>query len=85
MTLQIVPVSPVLGAEVIGADLTSLNDSTFAQISAALADHQVLFFRDQEELPADDEKMQHRPAAVKAADLVRGEFFRQPPPQGSAG
>jgi taurine dioxygenase len=53
MTLQIVPVSPFLGAEVIGADLTSLSDTTFARISAALTDHQVLFFRDQDELPAD--------------------------------
>jgi taurine dioxygenase len=53
MTLQIEPLSPVLGAEIIGADLTALSEESFTEIRTALTDHQVLFFRDQDELATD--------------------------------
>ncbi len=47
-TLSIRPLTPTLGAEVLGVDLTRpLSDATFAGIQRALWDHQVIFFRDQ--------------------------------------
>ncbi len=46
-TLRIEAVSPVIGAEVRGARLDALDDAGFAVIEQALAEHQVLFFRDQ--------------------------------------
>lgn len=39
-------VSGSLGAEVIGADLRSLDDGTFDEIHQALLEHEVIFFRD---------------------------------------
>lgn len=45
--IRLTPVTPRLGAEVHGADLTSVDDSQFAYLHRAFADHQVLFFRDQ--------------------------------------
>ena len=50
MAVQITPVSPVLGAEVSGAQLNAMPDAEFDEISNALTEHQVLFFRDQETL-----------------------------------
>lgn len=47
--LQIVPMNPVIGAEIHGVDLAKpLGDQTAAAIRQALLDHQVIFFRDQE-------------------------------------
>lgn len=47
--LQIVPMNPVIGAEIHGVDLSKpLGDQTNAAIKQALLDHQVIFFRDQE-------------------------------------
>ncbi len=47
--LKIIPLSPVIGAEISGVDLASgLEEATFAQVKAALARHQVIFFHDQE-------------------------------------
>ena len=51
MTYRHISVSPVagaLGAEISGVDLGSLSDAAFAEIRAALLEHQVVFFRDQE-------------------------------------
>jgi len=46
--LQIVPLNPVIGAEIHGVDLSKpLGDQTNAAIKQALLDHQVIFFRDQ--------------------------------------
>ena len=48
-TLRVDPVSPVIGAEVSGVDLSgSLDDATLNGLEGALAQHLVLFFRDQE-------------------------------------
>ena len=44
---HIEPLGPCLGAEVTGADLTSTDPTLAAQLAQALADHQVLIFRDQ--------------------------------------
>src|SRR5579862_469536 len=41
------PVTPVIGAEIGGVDLDSLDEETWAEIQRAFAAHLVLFFRDQ--------------------------------------
>ena len=47
-TIEATPVTGALGAEVSGVDLSRpLPDQALADIKAAFADHQVLFFRDQ--------------------------------------
>ena len=46
--MEIEPLTPVIGAEVHGVELATLNDHSFADVEAALLTHQVLFFRDQE-------------------------------------
>lgn len=42
------PLTPVIGAEIEGVDLGSLDDRSFALVRDALTEHQVIFFRDQE-------------------------------------
>ena len=42
------PLTPVIGAEILGVDLAALDDATFARIREALITHQVIFFRDQD-------------------------------------
>jgi taurine dioxygenase len=49
--MEIQPVTGVIGAEVVGADLQNLTDAQFGQIEQAFTDHLVLFFRDQPALP----------------------------------
>ena len=49
--MEIQPVTGVIGAEVVGADLQNLTDAQFEQIEQAFTDHLVLFFRDQPALP----------------------------------
>lgn len=45
--ISLTPITPTLGAEVHGADLTSIDDAQFEALCEAFARHQVLFFRDQ--------------------------------------
>jgi taurine dioxygenase len=49
--IEVRPVTPLIGAEVSGADLGRLDDATFADIHDALMRHLVLFFRDQDITP----------------------------------
>ena len=50
--IEVVPLTPTLGAEVGGVDLTRpLDDETFAEIHEAWMEHLVLFFRDQRLTP----------------------------------
>src|SRR5512141_758539 len=53
MTIDVVPLTPTLGAEIRGVDLGgSLDESTMHAIEQALYRHLVLFFRDQDITPA---------------------------------
>ena len=48
-TISVEPLSPVIGAEISGVDLSRpLGNQMFAEIHDALMQHQVIFFRDQE-------------------------------------
>ena len=47
MTLTITPITPHCGADVTGLDLRSATDEQFAAVRDALAEHSVLFVRDQ--------------------------------------
>ncbi|MAB13725.1 TauD/TfdA family dioxygenase [Parvibaculum sp.] len=48
-TIEVAPLTPVLGAEVEGLDLTQpLDDEQLMEVKQAFADHSVLVFRDQE-------------------------------------
>jgi taurine dioxygenase len=52
-TLDVRPLSPIIGAEIGGLDLARpLGDATVAGVRAALNEYHVLFFRDQELAPA---------------------------------
>jgi taurine dioxygenase len=46
-SIEVIPVTPLIGAEVGGVDLRRLSNRQFAEIHSALLEHQVLFFRDQ--------------------------------------
>jgi alpha-ketoglutarate-dependent taurine dioxygenase len=48
------PLTPVIGAEISGVDLAQVDNGKVAAIQAALLDHKVLFFRDQD-LSQDDQ------------------------------
>lgn len=51
--IRVSPLTPVIGAEIGGADLREPMDAElFAEISRALAEHLVIFFRDQDITPA---------------------------------
>ena len=47
-TIQVDPISPLIGAEISGVDISQpLGNQTFQEIHDALMEHQVIFFRDQ--------------------------------------
>lgn len=50
--IAVAPCTVAIGAEVSGIDLARIDDATFAEVRRALAEHQVLFFRDQHLDPA---------------------------------
>ncbi len=48
--MEIRPITPVIGAEIVGADLNNISNDQFDQIDRAFTEHQVIFFRDQPKL-----------------------------------
>ena len=55
------PIAPALGAEVSGLDLRKpLSDKDFSSLRAALVEHEVLFFRDQDIEPAHQQALAER-------------------------
>lgn len=49
--IHVEPLTPTIGATIVGVDLASLDDETFDEIQRAWMAHLVLFFRDQELTP----------------------------------
>ena len=47
-TISVTPLTPAIGAEIGNIDLRSVSDQQIEAIRAALLEHQVIFFRDQE-------------------------------------
>jgi taurine dioxygenase len=47
MAIEIEPITPILGAEVTGIDVTSLDDTGFDALFRAFVEHSVIFLRDQ--------------------------------------
>lgn len=74
--MEIQPVTPLIGAEIVGADLSNLSDSDFETIDQAFTDHLVLFFRDQPTLTPEIQvafgkrfgELHYHPAAPHHAD-----------------
>ena len=65
-TIQTIPVSPALGVEIGGVDLSqSLGDDVIAEIRQAWLEYRVVFFRDQDITPE-----QHLTFARRFGDLV---------------
>ncbi len=63
--IEIRPLSPLIGAEIAGVDLRDRqDDATIAEIRAALVEHRVIFFRDQ-----DISVEQHKDFARRFGDL----------------
>jgi alpha-ketoglutarate-dependent taurine dioxygenase len=50
MSIEIDPLTPVIGADIHGADLQDLTESQYQDIWQAFIDHSVIFFRDQAQL-----------------------------------
>jgi taurine dioxygenase len=50
-SLHVRPITPAIGAEIIGVNLSELDDATFAAVRRALLDHLVIVFRDQHLIP----------------------------------
>jgi len=74
--MEIQPVTPLIGAEIVGTDLANLSDADFEAIDQAFTDHLVLFFRDQPPLTPDIQvafgkrfgELHYHPAAPHHAD-----------------
>ena len=65
MSLTINPLTPILGVEVRGVDVTSMTDAEFAQLFQAFIDHSVVFLLDQQKLTAE----QHSRFARRFGDI----------------
>ncbi|HEY1879265.1 MAG TPA: TauD/TfdA family dioxygenase [Caulobacteraceae bacterium] len=60
-TIRVTPLSPVIGAEIDGVDLSrDLSNRQFAEIRRALLDHLVIVFRDQTLSAEDHKRFGHR-------------------------
>ena len=46
-TIQVDPISPLIGAEISGVDISQAGNQTFQEIHDALMEHPIIFFRDQ--------------------------------------
>ena len=47
-SVTVTPLTPIIGAEVSGVDLASIDDDGFSALKEAFLEHSVLFFRDQD-------------------------------------
>lgn len=63
--IEVKPVTPVIGAEVLGVDMGDLDDDAFGLVRDALTEHQVIFFRDQD-IPVEA----HKALGARFGELV---------------
>ena len=55
MTVEVTALTPAIGAEISGLDLTDLSADAFELVHRTLIEHQVVFFRDQSQLAPEDQ------------------------------
>jgi taurine dioxygenase len=67
----ITPLTPVIGAEVSGVDLTGMDDDTFADLHRALLEWKVLFVRDAHLTPGQHQALGERWGALEAHPFFR--------------
>ena len=65
------PLSPVCGAEVTGIDLTQADEASMQAVRASLAEHGVLFFRDQRFTPVQQVEVTHRFGPLLRVPYIR--------------
>ena len=65
------PLAPACGAEVVGIDLADPSESTMAQLRDALAQHAVVFCRDQHLSPAQQVELTRRFGQVLRVPYIR--------------
>lgn len=62
--------TPVIGAEIDGVDLARIDDDAFSEVERALAEHQVVFFRDQRLTPEEQIAFGRRFGELEAHPLA---------------
>lgn len=68
MALQVIPLTPTIGAEVHGIDLAaSPDDAALAEVHAALMQHHVVFFREQDITPLQQAEFARRFGRTRVA------------------
>ena len=71
-TIRVKPIAGACGAEISGVDLAKpLGNQTFAEIHRAFLEHSVIFFRDQQLTPADQEAFTLRFGPFGRTDYVK--------------
>jgi taurine dioxygenase len=78
MTLQINKLSDAMGAEIVGADLTALDDALFEAINAAYLNHQMLCIRAQNLDPGSLVAFSERFGVVEPHDNLKFTLAEQP-------
>lgn len=78
MTLQINKLSDAMGAEIVGADLTALDDAMFKAINGAYLDHQMLCIRGQKLDPDSLVAFSERFGVVEPHDNLKFTLAEQP-------
>jgi taurine dioxygenase len=78
MTLQINKLSDAMGAEIVGADLTALDDALFEAINAAYLNHQMLCIRAQNLDPSSLVAFSERFGVVEPHDNLKFTLAEQP-------
>lgn len=81
MAIDVTPLTPTLGAEIAGVDLSALDEEQFATVFDAFVDHSVIFFRDQAALSVD----QHLALARRFGEVHVHPFERLAPSSDGGG
>ena len=73
-TLNIEPLTPLIGAELNGVDLATVDDTQLHEIHAALMQHLVVFFRDQDISPSQQAEFARRFGRTRTAQKASFEI-----------